>query len=72
VAERIRKIWLKQSPCKGCANLDTDGPLSYCSIITDMNKFNASFFGKDFEKGIIIASKDKVYRNCPFKDHRPY
>jgi len=73
MTERMRKLWLKQSPCKGCLNSDSDSIMgssfTYCSIVTDMQKFNESLFGKDFNKDVIIPMKDRVYRNCPFKEY---
>lgn len=73
MTERMRKVWLKKSPCKGCLNSDSDGmmggKISYCSTVTDMDKFNQSFFGKDYDKDVVIPRKDRVYKNCPFKEY---
>lgn len=69
MVERMIKPWLKQSPCKRCVNLDPEGFVSICSMVDDMDKFNQSFFGKDFDKLPIIPRKNRVFKNCPSKEY---
>lgn len=45
------------------------GKFSYYSIITNIDVFNQSFFGKDYDKDVVIPRKDRVYKNCPFKEY---
>jgi hypothetical protein len=73
MAERTRKPWLKQSPCRGCLNLDSDREMGalirYCSIVTNLDVFFTSYYGKDYAR-IAPKGQKRVFRNCPFKRHQ--
>jgi hypothetical protein len=69
MAERMRKPNLKQSPCTGCLNLDSDENIHYCSIVTNPDLFMRSFFGNEIFEDEIVPKKERTYKNCPHKEY---
>jgi hypothetical protein len=61
----LRKDWLKQSPCKGCLNLDFDDGTHYCSIVVNIDKFFDTYYGK--EEG--QPQTPHKFLNCQFKKY---
>lgn len=70
MSRRIRKNWVKKSPCVGCCFLDHDGvpvecgegkvvfvDLDYCILVTDPEYFFDCRGGKE-------VGRQRLFRNC--------